>query len=77
MEIELYKLLKNYSELIFFRLNLAILMGAITGSMTSTPALNIVTGASKSTIPALGFAGTYTFANVFLALAGALIMIIQ
>lgn len=57
------------------RLNPALLVGAITGSMTSTPALNIVTGAAKSSVPALGYAGTYTFANVFLALAGVLIML--
>jgi len=57
------------------KLNPALLVGAITGSMTSTPALNIVTGAAKSSVPALGYAGTYTFANVFLALAGALIML--
>lgn len=47
-----------------------LLMGAITGAMTSTPSLNVITQAAKSPIPALGYAGTYTFANVFLALAG-------
>ena len=59
-----------------FKLNPALLLGSITGAMTSTPALNIVTSAAKSSIPALGYAGTYTFANVFLTFAGTLIMTI-
>jgi len=28
----------------------------------------------KSSVPALGYAGTYTFANVFVTLAGTLMM---
>ncbi|MCP3869817.1 MAG: hypothetical protein GY703_17330 [Gammaproteobacteria bacterium] len=55
-------------------LNPALLLGSITGAMTSTPALNVVTDAARSATPALGYAGTYTFANVFLTFAGALIM---
>lgn len=58
------------------KLNPAILMGAITGAMTSTPALNIVQESAKSSMPALGYAGTYTFANVFLTFAGTLMMFI-
>ena len=57
-------------------LNPALLLGAITGAMTSTPALNVVTEAAKSTVPALGYAGTYTFANVLLTFAGALMMLL-
>ena len=45
-----------------------------TGAMTSTPALSIVTQAAKSGIPALGYAGTYTFANVLLTFAGAILV---
>jgi len=56
------------------RLNPALLLGSITGAMTSTPALNVVTEEAKSTVPALGYAGTYTFANVLLTFAGALMM---
>lgn len=63
--------------LFVLRLNPAILVGALTGSMTSTPALRIVSEAAGSDIPALGYAGTYTFANVFLAAAGAVIMMIR
>lgn len=53
------------------RMNAALLMGALTGAMTSTPALVTLIEKSRSNIPALGYAGTYTFANVFLTLAGA------
>lgn len=57
-------------------MNPALLLGSITGAMTSTPALNVVTEAAKSGVPALGYAGTYTFANVLLTFAGALMMLI-
>ncbi len=58
------------------KFNIAILLGAITGAMTSTPALNTIIRAANSTVPSLGYAGTYAFANVFLALAGTLIMVL-
>jgi putative transport protein len=58
----------------FLNMNPAILLGSITGSMTSTPSLNVVTEAAKSEIPALGYAGTYTFANVLLTFAGTILM---
>ncbi len=54
------------------KLNPALLMGALTGAMTSTPALGVITKEARSSIPALGYAGTYTFANVFLTIAGSL-----
>lgn len=57
-------------------MNPALLLGSITGAMTSTPALNVVTEAARSSIPALGYAGTYTFANVLLTFAGAFMMIL-
>jgi len=56
------------------KLNPAILLGSITGAMTSTPSLSIVNESAKSNIPALGYAGTYTFANVMLTFAGTFIM---
>ena len=56
------------------KLNPALLLGSITGAMTSTPSLNIVTKAANSSIPSLGYAGTYTFANIFLTFAGTLLM---
>ena len=56
------------------RMNPALLLGAVTGAMTSTPAMNVVTEAAGSGVPALGYAGTYTFANGLLTFAGALMM---
>jgi putative transport protein len=56
------------------RMNAALLLGAIAGAMTSTPALEAINDMAKSNIPALGYAGTYTFANVFLTLGGAAII---
>ena len=56
------------------RLNPAVLLGAITGAMTSGAALSIVNDAAKSSVPALGYTGAYAFANIFLAVAGSLIV---
>jgi len=56
------------------RMNPALLLGSLTGAMTSTPALAVVTSAAKSPVPAIGYAGTYTFANIFLTFAGAAMM---
>ena len=52
----------------------AMLMGGITGSMTSGASLKIVTAAAQSSIPALGYTGAYAFANVLLTIAGSLII---
>jgi putative transport protein len=57
-----------------FKMNGAILLGAITGSMTSTPALKQVQEQARSEIPMLGYVGAYAFGNVLLAIAGALIV---
>jgi len=53
------------------KMNPALLLGAIAGAMTSTPGLKSVNELANSTIPSLGYAGTYTFSNVFLTLGGA------
>ncbi|MHC4452301.1 MAG: aspartate:alanine exchanger family transporter [Planctomycetota bacterium] len=53
-----------------------LLFGAITGAMTSGASLSIVTAAAKSDAPALGYTGTYAFANVLLTIAGSLILLI-
>jgi putative transport protein len=58
------------------RLNPALLLGSLTGAMTSTPALAVVTEAARSSVPAIGYAGTYTFANVMLTFAGSYMMMI-
>ena len=52
----------------------ALLFGAITGAMTSGAALSVVINEAKSPVPALGYTGTYAFANVLLVIAGSLIM---
>ena len=56
------------------KLNIALLLGALTGARTSTAALNILTEEAKSNVPALSYAGTYAFANVFMTLAGTIIV---
>jgi putative transport protein len=56
------------------RLNPAVLLGAITGAMTSGAALSIVNSAARSSVPALGYTGAYAFANVILTIAGTLIV---
>jgi len=55
-------------------MNGALLLGAITGSMTSTPALKQITAQARSSVPMLGYVGTYAFANVLLTIAGGVIM---
>ena len=53
----------------------ALVFGAITGAMTSGAALSVVIKEAKSPVPALGYTGTYAFANVLLVVAGSLIMV--
>jgi putative transport protein len=55
------------------KMNPALLLGSVTGAMTSTPALNVLNEAARSPVPALGYAGTYTIANVLLTFAGAVV----
>ena len=64
-----------YGALIL-KMNPILLLGALTGAMTSTPALKTLNEMSDSAVPALGYAGTYTFANVFLTLGGASIIML-
>lgn len=56
------------------KMNPALLLGAITGARTSAPAMEVVNHLADSSIPALGYAGTYAVANVLLTLAGALML---
>jgi putative transport protein len=56
------------------RMNVALLLGAITGSMTSTAALQQINNRAESTLPTLGYVGSYAFANVLLAIAGNVIV---
>jgi putative transport protein len=58
----------------WLRLNPAVLLGAITGAMTSGAALSIVNSEARSSVPSLGYTGAYAFANVILTIAGTLIV---
>ena len=51
-----------------------ILLGALAGSITSTPALVIINKGAKSSLPSLGYAGAYAFANILLTMIGQLVM---
>jgi putative transport protein len=51
-----------------------LLFGGIAGSMTSGASLSVVTKAANSSIPSLGYTGAYAFANVFLTIAGSIIL---
>lgn len=53
-----------------------LLMGALTGAMTSSASLSLVTSEADSATPALGYTGTYAFANVILTVAGTLVMLL-
>lgn len=56
------------------KMNPAILLGAMCGGLTSTPALGVITKQAMSDIPAMGYVGVYAFANIILTVAGQLIM---
>ena len=58
------------------KMNRAMLFGAIIGARTCAPAMDIVNDYAKSAIPALGYAGTYTIANILMTLAGTVLMLL-
>ncbi|WED22994.1 aspartate:alanine antiporter [Vibrio sp. JC009] len=60
-----------------FKMNKALLFGAIIGARTCAPAMDIVNEYARSTIPALGYAGTYAIANILMTLAGTLLIILS
>lgn len=51
------------------KMNPALLLGAVLGAVTCTPAMAAVTTDAKSSIPTIGYAGTYAFAMVLQAIA--------
>ncbi|CAH0526056.1 aspartate:alanine antiporter [Vibrio hippocampi] len=59
------------------KMNRALLLGAIVGARTCAPAMDVVNEHARSTIPALGYAGTYAIANILMTLAGTVVMIIS
>lgn len=56
------------------RMNRAMLFGALMGARTCAPPLEIISETARSSIPALGYAGTYAIANVLLTLGGTLVV---
>lgn len=56
------------------KMNPVLLLGGITGSMTSGASLSVVTKAAGSAVPSLGYTGAYAFANVLLTIAGSIIL---
>jgi putative transport protein len=60
-----------------FKMNRALLFGAIIGARTCAPAMDIVNEYARSTIPALGYVGTYAIANILMTLAGTLLIILS
>ena len=58
------------------KLSLVLLFGALAGALTSGAALSIVTREAKSSAPALGYTGTYAFADIILSMAGTLMVLL-
>jgi putative transport protein len=58
------------------RIKPVLLLGAITGSMTSGASLSIVNREAGSSIPSLGYTGAYAFANILLTIAGSVILLL-
>jgi len=56
------------------KLEPVLLLGALTGAMTSGPALSLVTREAQSAVPALGYTGTYALASILLTVAGTMLM---
>lgn len=54
------------------KMNPALLLGAVTGAVTCTPAMAAVSSDAKSSIPTIGYAGTYAFATILCAIAGSI-----
>lgn len=57
------------------KMNRALLFGALVGARTCAPAMDMINEYARSSIPALGYAGTYAIANVLLTLAGTFIIV--
>ena len=53
----------------FLKMNPALLLGAVTGAVTCTPAMAAVSADAESSIPTIGYAGTYAFSTIFMAIA--------
>lgn len=56
------------------KMNRALLLGAIAGAMANTPGMAAISEDSRSSIPAIGYAGTYVFANIFFTIVGSILV---
>jgi putative transport protein len=56
------------------RMNPVLLFGAITGAHNNTASLNVIIEESNSSLPVLGYAAPYAFANVLLTVWGSVII---
>lgn len=59
---------------IILRLNYVLLLGALTGAGTATPALNVLKNETNSLTPALGYTVPYAIANFVLTIWGTVIV---
>ena len=57
-------------------MNKALLLGAVAASGSNTPAMLMLVGDAKSSIPAVGYAGTYAITYIFKIIAATLIVYI-
>ena len=55
-------------------MNPLMLLGSITGAMTSGGALSVVSDQARSSIASIGYTGAYAIANILLTIAGAVIV---
>ena len=56
------------------RMNPLMLLGSITGAMTSGGALSVVSDQARSSVASIGYTGAYAIANILLTIAGAVIV---
>jgi len=63
-----------FGRLFLRKLNPVLLLGALTGAGTVTPALNALKEEADSSVPALGYAVPYAFGNVILTIWGTVIV---
>ncbi|MFH1837837.1 MAG: aspartate-alanine antiporter [Candidatus Omnitrophota bacterium] len=56
------------------KMNPLLLLGALTGAGTVTPALNVLKESSESSVPALGYTVPYAFGNFILTIWGTVIV---
>ncbi|OFX87990.1 MAG: hypothetical protein A2W99_11485 [Bacteroidetes bacterium GWF2_33_16] len=59
----------------FFKLNFLTLLGALTGSMTSTPALSAIEPLTKTNAPQIAYATVYPFALIIIIILSQIIIL--